>query len=92
MDWRGNSNFYNTIISSVGVAGLVIGSLLAGVITKYGRRKALMYSNYIVFLSTALLMVLNIYTILVGRFLLGFAGGVFICASNLYISETVPST
>ena len=90
MDWRGNSNFYNTMISSVGVAGLVIGSLLAGVITKYGRRKALMYSNYIVFLSTALLMVLNVYTILVGRFLLGFAGGVFICASNLYISETIP--
>ena len=92
MGWKGNSDFYNTIISSVGVAGLTLGSLLAGFITTRGRRKALMYSNYIVFFATALIMVLNLYTILVGRFLLGFAGGVMICGSNLYISETVPST
>ena len=92
MGWKGNSDFYNTIISSVGVAGLTLGSLLAGLITTRGRRKALMYSNYIVFFATALIMVLNLYTILVGRFLLGFAGGVMICGSNLYISETVPST
>ena len=76
----------------MGVAGLTLGSLLAGFITTRGRRKALMYSNYIVFFATALIMVLNLYTILVGRFLLGFAGGVMICGSNLYISETVPST
>ena len=91
MGWKGNSDFYNTIISSVGVAGLTLGSLLAGFITTSGRRKALMYSNYIVFFATVLIMVLNLYTILVGRFLLGFAGGLMLCGSNLYIAETVPT-
>ena len=37
-------------------------------------------------------MVLDFYTILVGRFLLGFTGGIILCACNLYISETVPKT
>ena len=50
-----------------------------------------MQSNCIVLVATALMMVLNLYAILVGRFLLGFAGGLMICGSNLYISETVPA-
>ena len=50
-----------------------------------------MYSNYIVFVATALIMILDLYCILIGRFLLGFAGGVILCASTLYITETVPT-
>ena len=91
MGWGANNALYNTIISSVGVAGLTLGSLLAGLITTNGRRRALMQSNCIVLVATALMMVLNLYAILVGRFLLGFAGGLMICGSNLYISETVPA-
>ena len=42
------------------------------------------------FKDTSITFCLNIYCILVGRFLLGFAGGLMICGCNLYISETVP--
>ena len=85
------SNFYNTIISSVAISGMTLGSLLAGLITVHGRRKALIYSNYIVFLATVLMMILNFYAIVIGRFLLGFAGGVILQASTLYIAETIPA-
>ena len=78
MNWGGNAGFYNTIISSVAIAGMTLGSLFAGLLTVHGRRKALIISNYMVFIATACVMVLNFYTILVGRFILGFSAGVIL--------------
>ena len=37
------------------------------------------------------MMILDLKSILLGRFLLGFAGGVILCASTLYVAETIPN-
>ena len=92
LNWRGNANFYNTVISSVAIAGMTLGSLFGGLLTVHGRRRALIICNCMVFISTACLMVLNFYSICVGRFILGFAAGVILQACVLYIAETIPAS
>ena len=90
LNWGDKADMYNTIISSSSIAGITIGSLAAGQICGIGRRKAILYSNIVVFLSTGMMLVLNLWVISVARFIQAFAAGVIMCASNLYLAETIP--
>ena len=67
-----------------------MGSLVSGEITVYGRRKALIYSNISVFVAVGLMLILNFEAICLGRFIQGFAGSLNLCATNMYLGETIP--
>ena len=68
----------------------MIGSLLAGTICSIGRRKAILLSNAVIFVSTAMMLVLNLWVITIGRFIMACAAGVILAACNLYLAETIP--
>ena len=55
-----------------------------------GRRKALIFSSLAIFGAVGLMLVLNFWAIIIGRFIQGFCGSVNLCASNIYLAETIP--
>ena len=77
-------------MATCAIVGVTVGSLVSGEITVYGRRRALIYSNISIFCSVSLMLVLNLYAICIGRFMLGFAGILNLCATNMYLAETIP--
>ena len=78
------------MISSAAITGLVIGSFAAGPLLKAGRRKAIILMNVIACLGVIPTLFLNIWAILVGKFVFGLASGTIIVASSIYLNETVP--
>ena len=90
LNWGSKADSYNTLISSSAIAGIMLGSLGAGQICTIGRRKALLISNVVVFVSTCMMLVPNVWVITIGRFIQAFAAGVILCACNLYLAETIP--
>ena len=91
LNWGDKADLYNTIISASSIAGITIGSLAAGQICGLGRRRAILYSNVVVMISTGMMLVLNLWVISVARFIQAFAAGVILCASNIYLAETIPA-
>ena len=69
MHWGDDTDFYNTLISSSAIAGITVGSLAAGSICEIGRRKSILLSNLVVLISTAMMLVLNVWVIVIGRFI-----------------------
>lgn len=82
---------YNTLISNSSIVGLLIGSLFAGKLISYGRHTAINYMNILVFIGTSLSLIRTVPTILIGRFISGFAAGVLTTAMTKCIVETLPS-
>ena len=91
MGWIDDANFNNTLISSSAIAGITIGSLAAGSICEMGRRKSMLGANLVCIVSTLVMLVEDLYVIMTGRFIQAFASGVILCASNLYLAETIPA-
>ena len=91
MGWGDDTNFNNTLISSSAIAGITIGSLAAGSICEMGRRKSILGANIVCVIATAVMLVEDLYVIMTGRFIQAFASGVILCASNLYLAETIPA-
>ena len=83
--------FYNTIISSAAIVGLVIGSFLTGFILKLGRRKAAITGHAIAISGSAIAMICTVPALTIGRFLIGFAGGVSNVVFGKMIGETIPA-
>ena len=91
LDWGDDRKLYETVVATCAIIGVTVGSLVSGEITVYGRRKALIYSNISVFFAVGLMLILNLEAICVGRFLQGFAGSLNLCATNMYLGETIPA-
>jgi len=54
LDWtQGQADLYNTIMSSCGILGLVLGSLLAGKFVGKGRRLSAIWLNLLVIVSSS---------------------------------------
>lgn len=86
------SKIYITLISNSSIVGLFIGSLLGGKIVKFGRRRAILAMNAIIFIGTGISLILTIPTLLIGRFLCGCAAGVFNICTSKSIYETSPQS
>ena len=86
----GTESSWNTALSSTGIAGLILGSFAAGFFVKSGRRKSIIYMSILCIAGIVPTMFLNVWSILVGKFIYGFAASVIIVASSLYLNETVP--
>ncbi len=83
---------YNTLISNSSILGLFIGSIFASKIIGIGRRKAIILMNVIIVIGTGISLILTIPTLIIGRFISGFAAGVLTICVNTCIYETVPLT
>ena len=46
--------------------------------------------NLVALISTAMMLVLNLWVITIARFIQAFAAGIILCGSNLYLAETIP--
>ena len=91
LDWGNDRKLYETIVATCAIIGVTVGSLVSGEITVYGRRKALIYSNFSVFFAVGLMLIPNLEAICAGRFIQGFAGSLNLCATNMYLGETIPA-
>ena len=84
------AKFWNTIISSSGIVGLIIGSFTAGHILSLGRRRTIIVMSFVASLGVIPTLYLNLWYIIAGRFIFGLAAGTIIVASSIYLNETVP--
>jgi len=69
--------FWNSMINASAVLGLTIGSLFGGKLIVGGRRRATFIAAAIVVVGGLFTQYLSIATICIGRFLMGYASGVF---------------
>jgi MFS family permease len=81
----------NTIISSLGVIGMIFGSLFSVKFVTVGRRLSAVFLNVLVVLSmAAAILWLDFYVICSARFFFGFASGALVTCANLMMAETIP--
>ena len=83
--------FYNTIITSAGIFGLSMGSLLGGKTITIGRRKAALIMQLIAFTGALCTQYLHVSTLCIGRLMYGFAAGHLNIVMAKSIDETVPT-
>ncbi|RHY57937.1 hypothetical protein DYB34_000213 [Aphanomyces astaci] len=81
-----------SIVVSIFAIGGPIGSLVAGQISQtYGRKKALIFDSFLFILAGGLMAFANnIYWLMAGRFLVGFAAGTVSVVVPLYLGELAP--
>ena len=75
----------NTIISSAGIIGLALGSLLGGKLIMSGRRRASIIMNIVAIFGSLICMYLNTWTLSLGRLINGVVSGVM----NAIIGKSV---
>ena len=94
LNWSASEDdFYNTIMSSCGILGLVLGSLLSGKFVKKGRRLSALWLALLVIISSGMQIVwMSVIPICIGRLLFGFASGALVTCANCMLKETVPDS
>ena len=70
--------------------GTIIGALLIGFLTKYGKLKMIKYTNVLMIIGIAICMVDNTTVIALGRFVWGVAAGSLCVLCPLFIDQTAP--
>lgn len=81
-----------TLVASITSAGMILGSLSAGIISdRFGRRGILIW-DYITFLGAAIISVLspNIWWLCIARFGVGFGVGADFAITFTYLAEICP--
>ena len=68
-----------------------MGSLLSEYILVIGRLKSALLANLIIIVATLPQMWLTVFSLIIGRFLLGFGGGMLINTISIYMAETIPA-
>jgi MFS family permease len=76
--------------TSVTNFGTIIGALLIGFFTKYGKLKMIKFNNILMIIGIAICMVDNPTVIAMGRFVWGVAAGALCVLCPLFIDETSP--
>lgn len=82
----------SVVITASGIFGLMIGSLFCEKILYVGRLKAALLANGLVIIATIPQMVLTVWSLSLGRFLMGTAGGMFNVICSVYMTETIPAS
>mmetsp|Transcript_17562 Transcript_17562/g.12526 ORF Transcript_17562/g.12526 Transcript_17562/m.12526 type:complete len:277 (-) Transcript_17562:580-1410(-) len=85
------SDLYNTLISTIGLIGSAIGSLLGGKILQYSRRRGVVIFDIVAIVGLSLMMIQNVTALLIGRFIYGFGCGVLSTATTVIIGDMVPA-
>ena len=91
MQWGDKSDYWNTRVSTMSIFGLTCGSVAAGFVLKYfARRTVIVMMSISAFVALVLTLFLNIWLILIGKFIYAFSAGVTLVASSMYLAETLP--
>lgn len=85
-----DAKHYNTLISSISVLGLAIGSLAAGKTIMYGRRRAILIFSTLAILGAALCQILTVATLTIGRLISGVAAGTLTVVLSKSLYESAP--
>ena len=84
------TKLYNMLINFSTILGMAIGMMSGGLIIPWGRRKTIILFNIFGLMSLALMQILNLWPILLGKLFFGFCAGVINMASPKMLDETVP--
>ena len=91
MGWtKDETIFYNTLISSAAIVGLVIGSFAGGPLIKNGRRRGALIVNALGIASAVFAMFGSTLFLTLGRFCNGFAAGTYNVIYGKMILENLP--
>ena len=82
--------YYNTIISSSSIVGLVIGSFAGGPLIKCSRRRGAIIANLMGIASSSFSMLGTIPFLIIGRSFCGFAAGMYNVIYGKMILENLP--
>ena len=66
---------YNGLLGGAIIFGAGTGAFLGGTLMSYGRRKLMMWAMFLGIIGNSITVVLNVWVIMVGRFIFGFAVG-----------------
>ncbi|RLN87209.1 hypothetical protein BBJ28_00006564 [Nothophytophthora sp. Chile5] len=88
----GHTDLQWAICVSIFAVGGPIGSLTAGQVSSVlGRKKALLVDSFLFIIAGAIMaFAVNIYALILGRFLVGFASGTVSVVVPLYLGELAP--
>jgi MFS family permease len=81
---------YNTLISSISIMGISIGSLVGGKAISTSRRKAIFVFEVVAIAGSLICQILSVTTLCLGRFICGISGGVLSVVMSKSIYESVP--
>ncbi|CAI2364185.1 unnamed protein product [Moneuplotes crassus] len=85
-----DEDLFNSLVSGLMIVGAIPGSLIATPMMKKGRRITLIISSLIHTLGACLCLIFNMWALLIGRFIMGIAIGIYFSVCPLYISEMSP--
>ena len=96
MKWDGDnwkeSDHKNTILQTVAVLGLTLGSMFSKPILQMGRRWSMLLANLIIAIVTIPVFFMDNFVVLnIIRFIFGFCSAVLINSGSNVIGEAVPS-
>ncbi|KAF8323026.1 general substrate transporter [Clavulina sp. PMI_390] len=81
------------LITSATTLGALLGGILAGVISDFSGRRAVLAASDVIFIAGAILQALchTVWSMIGGRFLVGWGVGLASCIAPLYIQELAPT-
>ena len=82
--------FYETFIGNTPVSGMIIGRLIGSPLVNKGRFRCIIISAIVMIIAISIMLVLNIYTFLLGRLIYGIGAGLFFASGPRYIEECSP--
>lgn len=92
LGWGEDKNKIIAIVTSLNPLGSLIGSLLAGYLSKFiGHRQNIIIADLIVIFATIMTVIPSTYSFSVGRFLSGIGSGCFCMLCPLYLNELSPA-
>jgi len=84
------TKLYNSILTNISLIGIMVGAIAGGPIISAGRRRAIFIMAAATIIGVVLTLILTLPTMVVGRFITGFAGGVYQLCGIKAVLETVP--
>ena len=80
----------NSVIAFCTIIGLTVGLFAGNVFVAYGRRKTIIFFYLILLAATGITLIENFWAIAIGKFIMSFAAGNILIATNLILNETIP--
>ena len=85
-----NIDDFNAAVTTVVPLGAAFGAFTGGLLCSLGRRNAIFIANMFIIIGAGITMIFNLWALLGGRLILGYACGAYTVISPLFISETSP--
>jgi MFS family permease len=84
------TKLYNSLLTNISLIGIMVGAIAGGPIITYGRRRGVFLISALMLIGVVLTLILTLPTMIIGRFITGFAGGVYQICGIKAVQETVP--